>query len=391
MQPFSSLDDSAYDLPSSLTERVLTPALVVHLDRVRSNIARVIELAGGEPDRWRPHLKTTKMPEVWRELLAAGVRQFKCATTREAAVLLTLLEQEGVAADLLVAYPLLGPALSRLGTLAQSHPSQRVSVLCEDLSVLESVPPSLGIFIDVNTGMNRTGVPLAEGARIQALARASGARFRGLHAYEGHLHELDFERRRTAAFEEYERIVALVRELAGAGCAVPELVTSGTPGLLCALSWPEFGELEDCLHRVSPGTVVFHDLRSEQETPELRLAPAATVLTRVVSHPRQGIATCDAGSKALAAEAGDPVAYVLGHPELVATTPNEEHLPLRSTAGELPALGSLLHLVPMHVCPTVNLAETAILIEGRREARFISVQARAHEVKFPPAPGRAEC
>src|SRR5687767_2756491 len=73
-------------LPELLLHRLQPPALIVFLDRVRENIRLVIDLLDGNPNRWRPHLKTTKMPLIWRELIAAGVRNFKCATTREAAV-----------------------------------------------------------------------------------------------------------------------------------------------------------------------------------------------------------------------------------------------------------------------------------------------------------------
>jgi D-serine deaminase-like pyridoxal phosphate-dependent protein len=381
MTSIAELDPRDYDLPVEVVAGVITPALVIHLDRVRSNIARIVRLLGGEPGRWRPHLKTTKMPEIWAELLKAGVRPFKCATTREAAVMLELLDaQLEVEGDLLVAYPMLGPALARLGALAEAHPGQHVSVLCEDLDVLRTLPSRLGVFVDVNPGMNRTGVPLSDRARILALARAAGPRFAGLHHYEGHLHDADLEVRSRRAFAGYEQVAERIRALDAAGIRTPELVTSGTPGLLCALAWPHFDELGVCTHRVSPGTVVFHDLRSEQETPELGLTPAATVLTRVVSHPGDGMVTCDAGSKALASEAGDPVAFVLGRPDLVATTPSEEHLPLRASGDDLPARGSLLHLVPKHVCPTVNLADRALLIEAGCAPRWVPVLARGHEI-----------
>ncbi len=134
------------------------------------------------------------------------------------------------------------------------------------------------------------------------------------------------------------------------------------------------------LHRVSPGTVVYHDLRYEQQIEDLELSPAAMVLTRVVSHPTAGIVTCDAGSKAIAAEAGDPCAYVLGYPGLEALQPSEEHLPLRVRAGARPPRGAPLLLIPRHVCPTVNLAEQAILVEDGRLREVVPVRARAHEL-----------
>jgi len=171
-----------------------------------------------------------------------------------------------------------------------------------------------------------------------------------------------------------------VARLRDAGVEVRELVTSGTPTFREALASPALATLHGTAHRVSPGTVVLHDLRSEEEVEGLGLCPAALVLSRVVSHPRPDVVTCDAGSKSIAAEAGDPCAAALGHPGLEATTPSEEHLPLRVREGDPPARGTPLLLAPRHVCPTVNLAERAVLVEAGRLAGVVPVHARAHDL-----------
>jgi D-serine deaminase-like pyridoxal phosphate-dependent protein len=136
----------------------------------------------------------------------------------------------------------------------------------------------------------------------------------------------------------------------------------------------------DPVHRVSPGTVVFHDGRSQGEHPDLGLEPAAVVFTRVVSRPAPDIVTCDAGSKAIAVDAGDPCVTVLHHPELRALTPSEEHLPLRVIGGVAPERGTPLFLAPRHVCPTVNLADAAVLIEGGEIRALVPVGARGHDI-----------
>ena len=75
----------------------------------------MLEYLGGEPTRWRPHVKTTKTPVIWRELVNAGVRHFKCATPREAEWLVKLLLEMAVeGADVLVAYPLLSPNIDKI-------------------------------------------------------------------------------------------------------------------------------------------------------------------------------------------------------------------------------------------------------------------------------------
>ena len=67
----------------TLLRHTPSPALVVTMAAVRHNIARMLALCGGDAARWRPHLKTTKLPPVWRALLDAGVTRFKVATPRE--------------------------------------------------------------------------------------------------------------------------------------------------------------------------------------------------------------------------------------------------------------------------------------------------------------------
>ena len=90
--------------------------------------------------------------------------------------------------------------------------------------------------------------------------------------------------------------------------------------------------------------------------------------------------TADAGSKSIAAEAGDPCCAVMGHPELVAQKPSEEHLTFLVEWGNLPERGTPLLLVPKHVCPTVNLAEEALVLETGSEPRTVPVTARSHEL-----------
>ncbi len=359
----------------------MTPALVIDAPRVRRNVATVLAMAGGNPDRWRCHLKTTKTPAVWAMLLDAGIRHFKCATTRELETLLELVgERDDPGVDVLLAYPLVGPALDRAGVLATRHPGVRVSVLVEAEERVAEVAPVLGIHVDVNPGMNRTGIPEARSNDIAAVARAAGPRFRGLHVYDGHLDAMDPSLRRTSAFAVYTRVVDLVSFLATSGVACPEIVTSGTPTLLDALAFEPFAG-EHPRHRVSPGTLVFHDLLSEAELPGAGLVPAALVATRVVSHPREGWVTCDAGTKALASEAGRPIAAVIGRPDLLPAEPSEEHLPIEVQGGSTPRRGDVLMLAPRHVCPTVNLAETALLVDGD-SARIVRVSARAHDAPF---------
>ena len=357
-----------------------SPALVIDLAAVRHNIQQVRAwLPEGDLARWRPHVKTLKVAAPQAELIRAGVRHFKCATTREAAVLLNVAAAEGEPIDLLVAYPHVQPALGHLADLARRHPEARLSVLCEHPDHLLAVPDELGVFIDVNLGMDRTGVAPEALDLIIPIARAAGERYRGLHGYEGHVHAGPASARRAEVFAALARLETLRLALAAADVTTAELVTSGTPSFRHALAFEPFQALPPgTVHRVSPGTVVYHDARSAELKELGGLTWAAVVLSRIISQPLPTRVTCDAGSKALAAEVGDPCAQVLGHDRLTARTPSEEHLPLDGPASDLPPHGAPVLLVPRHVCPTVNLADHAVLIDGDRLLGEVAVAARGH-------------
>jgi D-serine deaminase-like pyridoxal phosphate-dependent protein len=90
--------------------------------------------------------------------------------------------------------------------------------------------------------------------------------------------------------------------------------------------------------------------------------------------------TCDAGHKAVSADAGVPTCVALGHPELTSLSPSEEHLPFAIKEGtEGPRIGYLLYLLPRHVCPTVNNFDAALIVRSGRIESEEKVSARGHE------------
>lgn len=379
---FARLPLEQYQLPAGWAESVCTPALVVRLHQVRKNLQSVLVRLDGCADRWRPHVKTVKIPSALALFSEIGVRQFKAATAREARVLFeTLAKSDAGAIDLLVAYPICGPSGTLLARLLDEFPENRISVLCESAAAAAELDPRIGLYIDLNPGMQRTGVPETDWERLGGLIDHLGSRFRGLHFYDGHIHGDDAAARRQMAHAGYDRLMGWIESRSW--LEPFELVTSGTPAFLYALDYRPFVASTQFQHRVSPGTVSYHDLRTEELLEDLDLVPAATLLSRVVSHPSGTRVTCDAGSKSIAAEAGDPCAFVVGHPDWIAATPSEEHLPLDIASGELPPRGELIELIPRHVCPTVNLAEEAIIVDGETLS-VERVAARAHDLWLEP-------
>jgi D-serine deaminase-like pyridoxal phosphate-dependent protein len=360
-------------------EDVLTPALVLYPDVIASNIEQTLKLLGGDADRWRVHIKTAKLGFTLRMLVERGVRNFKCATTLE-----LLVACRSGAADVLFAYPAMGANARRVREIAQQFPGVRFSVLAENDEQMRQWRGSrVGVFLDINPGMNRTGIEQSETQKIVGLARAvadAGLEFRGLHYYDGQYGGVAEAERTKAAHAGYDRLLEIVSELERAGINVPEVITSGTPTFPCSLSYEGFRRGKFA-HRVSPGTVVYCDATSLDQLPkEYGYRPAALVITRVVSSPRAGIITCDAGHKAVSADAGVPTCVVVGHPELTPLSPSEEHLPLAVKEGATaPQVGEVLYLIPRHVCTTVNNFDRALLVRGGEVESVESVTARGRE------------
>ncbi len=322
----------------------------------------------GDAKRWRPHIKTAKIASVIRQMIGHHVRCFKCATTLE---LLTACEAG--ADDVLLAFPVTGANARRTVEVARQFPATAVSVLVESREQLELwIGTGVGIFIDVNPGMNRTGISQERGADILELARHAGAAFRGLHYYDGHAEG-------AAAAAGYDRLLEIVGALTAAGCPPGEVITSGTPATQTALAHTGLGA-GPFQHRVSPGTVVYNDMSSLAQLPGLGYQAAVVVLATVISHPAPGMFTCDAGHKSVSADAGVPTCQVVGHPEYQPMKPSEEHLPMRVDAAEaVPEIGSLIYLMPRHVCPTVNNFDEAVMVAGGEIRGFERVAARGHE------------
>lgn len=357
---------------------ILTPALLIYPEIVEANISATLRMVANDANRWRPHIKTAKIGAVVRRLIARGIRNFKCSTTLE---LLTAC-QAG-ASDVLVAFAVMGANAHRVRELAEQFPATQVSVLIETAEQAEPwTGTKVGIFIDVNSGMNRTGMSTEQAREIVKLAASLRDAFRGLHFYDGHVSGFSLPEREARTHAGYDKLIELVEQFKAEHLDVGEVITSGTPAAPYAGSYSGFRDA-GFIHRISPGTVVYNDLTSLEQLPEYGYGAAGLVLTTVVSHPTAGSVTCDAGHKSVSVDAGVPNCAVLGWPHLRPSKPSEEHLPIESADGaSLPALGSKLYLLPRHVCPTVNNFDEAVMVTNGTVLATERVSARGHEGPF---------
>ncbi len=363
-----------YEVQDSQT--LSTPSLLIYTELIETNITAALRMMNGDATRWRPHLKTAKLSYTMRRLVARGIKLAKCTTTLELVAAL-----DSGMEDVLVAFPLMGPNAARVREIAADHPEQRISTLVESADqIAEWRASAVGVFVDLNPGMDRTGMAEDHFEEVRELinqVQKAGLRFCGLHHYDGQIKNADSSAELQARAG-YSRLVELITYLKQNGIEVKEVITSGTPAMPHALNFAPFSEGE-FVHRVSPGTIVYNDRNSLKELPDYGFVPAVLVLSTVVSRPRENRVTCDAGHKVVSADAGVPTCDVMGRPGIVGLKPSEEHLPLEVLSGESPARGELLYLLPAHVCPTVNNFDKAVLVRGGKVEAIVPVTARGRE------------
>ncbi len=355
-------------------ENLGTPVLVFYEEKIRENIARMGDLLDGY-DRLRPHIKTHKCREVLDLQMEAGITRFKCATLKEAD-----LAAGAGAAEILLAYPVVGAMVPRVAALQKAFPLVRLDVLADDPDGVIKLSRAclqegveLGVMVDINPGMDRTGVASGEAIKLARIIQDTpGLRFTGLHMYESRVAPGGAEQRTLQYQTSIQKAITTRRELERVGIPVKNLVTAGS--LDCAIAAGMEG-----VDEVSPGTWILWDKGYEDLMPR-RFVWAALVIGRVISRPSQTLFTVDAGTKSVSADPAIPHAHVLSVPNATVVGRWEEHLVVRlESPSSAPEVGAPVYLVPVHVCSTVNLWDEAVVIDGSGEitARW-KIAARGH-------------
>lgn len=346
--------------------QVLTPCLLVYPQQILANIAESIRIAGSA-DRLRPHVKTHKTPEIVKLTLAAGITKHKCATLSEA----MMLAQCG-APDVLVAYPQVGPAIAKLASLASEFPQTQFSTVVDDARSLEQLEAAfqqrglkLPVYLDIDTGMHRTGVPVGGDAveLYRRLCSSSSIAPAGLHVYDGQNHQSDISQRQAAVDSLIQPVLSMVAALKRLDLPVPSVVCGGTPTfpVFAGRDWPD----SETRFEYSPGTCILWDYNYGRDYADLSdIAPALVLMTRVISRQHHDRLTVDLGYKAVAA---DPPAghrcHFLGAVGCTELQHSEEHLVLASPEAARFQVGDVLYALPAHVCPTVALHSHLLVVE----------------------------
>ena len=270
-----------------------TPALLIDLDLLQQNIDR---MAGHMRDRgmaWRPHAKAFKCPAIAHLLRRAGAIGVTVAKVSEAEVMAA-----GGIDDILIAHLVVGPSkAARLAALQRQaevkvtvdHPDHVAPLgrAASDAGVV------IGVLVDVDLGMNRTGVPTAEAALELAglVSRTPGLRFDGLMGYEGHTLMIpDPAEKRAAVATAIARLLHARDVIQAAGMACRIISAGGSGSYQYTADFPGITELQ-------AGGGIFACRYYTQLCRVEGHTPAITVLATVISRPAPDRAILDIGQQ----------------------------------------------------------------------------------------------
>ena len=343
-------------------DEIDTPVLLVDLDALEYNIAKLAEHFRQAGKNLRPHTKSHKTPAIAQLQLAAGAQGITCAKVGEAEAM----ADAGIQ-DILIANEVIGRRkIERLMALATrcdimvavDHPQNLADL--DAAAAAHKVRPR--VLVEVNIGHNRCGVaPAAVVELARAASQAEHLRFCGIMGYEGHIVDLeDKTARESGAHECIQRLVDARTAIESAGLECEICSASGTGDYYISTTF-------DGITEVQAGSYALMDAAYGKL--DLGFKNALSVLTTVTSRPAPEQVITDAGLKSLTPEHGLPP--VKDRPDLECHALSEEHGRLKSVKGPCTDLHpcDLLEFIPGHGCTTINLHDTLYAIrDGRLEA-----------------------
>jgi D-serine deaminase-like pyridoxal phosphate-dependent protein len=356
-------------------EELDTPALIIDLDKTEKNLKAMQDLANSAGIKLRPHTKTHKMADIAHLQLEYGAKGITVAKLGEAEAM-----AEAGIMDIFIATQIVGKQkLARLRSLADKA---KLRVAVDSIYHVEQLADFFGeqvpveIMIEVDTGMHRCGIKPEEAVQLagEIVGKFPQVKFAGIFAHEGHTYDAaDKEQMKQIALDTQRDIIETgnrIKEKWGIqceisiGCSLGQLVGEFLPGITEA----------------RPGTYVFYDVGHSFYLGNTDNC-ATTVLATVISKPGEDRVVADAGSKSMTIDQRSSgvlktkgFGFIKNYPDLLIKKLSDEHAVI--TPGNSLKIGDRIEIIPNHVCPTVNLYNTAYGVRNGKVEKILTITAR---------------
>lgn len=340
-----------------------TPFVVVDAEVARRNIAEQQSACNQANVRLRPHIKTHKSAELARWQLDAGAVGVTVATLSEALAL----GEAGVRCDVFLSTPVFLD-IPKLGLLEQVVAATgRLSVAVDSLTilhrVLELAPAQVDVMVEVDSGLDRTGLPPREAILLGEMA---GDRLAGYFTHGGHGYAPG------AAIQAGSDEHASLASVAVGDAAIGLVMSAGSTPTRSTATGPPINEIR-------PGTYIFGDHQQVVLGAMRPMDVAAGIITTVI-HRSGDKVVIDAGAKSLSKDrAGFLSSFgaVVGYPDITIETLNDNH-GVGRTGSVAPRVGERVVVVPNHICPVINLFDVLVMASDS-EVQLLPVDLRGRQ------------
>lgn len=335
-----------------------TPSLLINIGIMELNIEKMAAKIKSYGVDLRPHCKTHKIPEIAKMQMTAGAVGITAAKVSEAEVM----AEHGID-NIFIAYPIVSERkIERVIRL-----SQRIQLIVGVDSLEGAMKMSevakrydcpIQVRLEVDTGFKRTGVNYEDALKLAyQIKELPSLKFRGIYTFRGFFMNgkptLELEK---AGLEEGQMMVNLAERMRGEGISVRDISVGSTPT-------SPFAAQVKGVTEVRPGTYVFYDrMQAKLDACSLEEC-AATVRVTVVSRPSEELMIIDGGSKTFATDVAPNIeplnlkgfGHVVEAPHAVIERMSEEHGMVRIKRDDSFQVGDVIHIIPNHICSTVNL------------------------------------
>jgi D-serine deaminase-like pyridoxal phosphate-dependent protein len=365
------------ELPIDFNDQALdTPATLVNLDMVEDNLKRMADFARTSNLNLRPHIKSHKNLYMAKKQVDYGASGICVATASEAEVMAQL------EVDLMLAYPIVGQA--KLNRVRPILSMGRLSLVADSSQVLEeyidfasTTSITIPVFIEVDTGMNRSGALPDEVIQLaKRVLLAKNLVFKGIMTHAGHAHNAD-DKDGIAEIARYEaRVMGDLRSQLEKLGASDFVVSAGS-----TITSP-YLKASDGITEIRPGTYIYNDLRTMERWSCTRDQIAVVTLATIAS-ARGSRITVDAGSKTLTTSFLPTFSYgqLREDKSAMVSRISEEHGVIDLHEGsQRYSVGDRISILPIHVCVWMDLQSEIYGVRNNTVVARISNEAMRHSL-----------
>lgn len=344
-----------------------TPALLISRETMIKNLEKMQEYANRHHVALRPHTKTHKTPEL-------ALLQEQCGCTGITVAKVGEAEEMAVAGlkDIFIANEIVGEnKYRRIQKLAETV---EISFGIDSVVQAEMVNEAFAdcerpaeVLIEIEVGEKRSGVVKEEEFRalLRFLQECRHIHLKGVFSHDGDSYSApDVETCLRKSVIAQERTLMFADMAKKMGFDISVVSIGSTPSLA------NESEILEGITEIRPGTYIFMDASQANAVNDMSCC-AATVSATVMSKPTEERVILDVGAKGLTMQsrsegicAVEGMGTILEYPETHIDLMYDEHAIIYDKVfHDAVKVGDVVRIIPVHICPVVNLYDTLYLVE----------------------------